>query len=553
MKRHIILISLFLFTALFSVAQNSGCTIKGVVREYDLDMQKNPLDGVQVQIAVDGNRSDITKDGGKFAIEDVPYCHPGDKISTDKNSFTKPGYELFYPDVLNFWYVPNATINSSTEILMCKSSRIYQVRQKLFNVVDQYHKKLYEQKKDELEKAHLEKQDMERQLIILEAQFRDTAQIMKMVNEWLYLDRLKCDSVLKQAYAFMENGEVDKAREIMNKHEMKSSDYYKKRMNETMDEVTQALQFVKRRLNMNFASNNEDVIPFIERDCNFLIDIYTGQLNVDDPEGFIDKKQIKKQLAAAYALKGDISLIVQNDEYKNKLPEIVANYRKAADLGNAHAQYKIGECYENVLRAKWGYHYTEYMFNIDSARYWYASAAYQNDTNAIRRLETFYDFVAKDKNGNDIYYHILPDRKSVSIVRKTLNTHVYSGNIILPKKVKYDNMQFTVTTIGENAFHYCPNLQSVTIPNSVTTIGNRAFIGCESLQSVTIPNSVTEIRDGTFSDCSNLQSVTIPNSVTKIGDKAFFDCSSLQSVTIPNSVTKIGYGAFWGCPFSPSK
>ncbi|MCQ2077430.1 MAG: hypothetical protein MJZ20_10500, partial [Bacteroidaceae bacterium] len=374
MKRHIILISLFLFTALFSVAQNSGCTIKGVVREYDLDMHKNPLDGVQVQIAVDGNRSDITKDGGKFAIEDVPYCHPGDKISTDKNSFTKPGYELFYPDALNFWYVPNATINSSTEILMCKSSRIYQVRQKLFNVVDQYHKKLYEQKKEELEKAHLEKQDMERQLIILEAQFRDTAQIMKMVNEWLYLDRLKCDSVLKQAYAFMENGEVDKAREIMNKHEMKSSEYYKKRMNETLDEVTQALQFVKRRLNMNFASNDKNVIPFIERDCNFLIDIYTDQLNVDDPEGFIDKKQIKKQLAAAYALKGDISeLLYSEDDVK----DFISNYRKAAKMDDAHAQFKMGECYENVLRAKWGYHYTEYMFNIDSARYWYSSAAYQ--------------------------------------------------------------------------------------------------------------------------------------------------------------------------------
>ncbi|MBQ0080942.1 MAG: hypothetical protein KBS95_05275, partial [Alistipes sp.] len=459
MKRHIILISLFLFTALFSVAQNSGCTIKGVVREYDLDMQKNPLDGVQVQIAVDGNRSDITKDGGKFAIEDVPYCHPGDKISTDKNSFTKPGYELFYPDALNFWYVPNVTINSSTEILMCKSSRINQVRQKLFNVVDQYHKKLYEQKKDELEKAHLEKGDMERQLIILEAQFRDTAQIMKMVNEWLYLDRLKCDSVLKQAYAFMENGEVDKAREIMNKHEMKSSDYYKKRMNEVMDEVTLALQFVKRRLNMNFASNGEDVITFIERDCNFLIDIYTGQLNVDDPEGFINKKQIKKQLAAAYALKGDISEISYSEA---DVKEFISNYRKAAEMGNAHAQYKIGECYENVLRAKWGYHYTEYMFNIDSARYWYASAAYQNDTNAIRRLETFYDFVAKDKNGNDIYYHILPDRKSVSVVQKTLNTQVYSENIILPKKVKYDNMQFTVTTIGEDAFRGCKSLESVT-------------------------------------------------------------------------------------------
>ena len=208
-------------------------------------------------------------------------------------------------------------------------------------------------------------------------------------------------------------------------------------MNETLDEVTQALQFVKRRLNMNFASDDEEVIPFIERDCNFLIAIYTDQLNADDPEGFINKEQIKKQLAAAYALKGDISKLSYS---KADVKDFISNYRKAAKMDDAHAQFKMGECYENVLKAKWGYHYTDYMFNIDSARFWYSSAAYQNDTNAIRRLETFYDFVAKDKNGNDIYYHILPDRKQVSVVRKTLNTHVYSGNIILPKKVKYDNM-----------------------------------------------------------------------------------------------------------------
>ena len=427
-------------------------------------------------------------------------------------------------------------------------------------------------KKRELEKAHLENRDMERQLIILEAQFRDTAQMMKMVNEWLYLDRLKCDSVMKQAYAFMENGEVDKAREIMNKHEMKSAEYYKRRMNETMDEVTQALQFVKRRLNMNFASNDKNVIPFIERDCNFLIDIYTDQLNVDDPEGFINKEQIKKQLAASYALKGDISKLSYSEAY---VKESISNYRKAAEMGNAHAQYKIGECYENVLEAKWEYHHTDYMFNIDSARYWYSSAAYQNDTNAIRRLETFYDFIAKDKNGNDIYYHILPDRKSVSVVRKTLNTHVYSGNIILPKKVKYGNILFTVTTIGDEAFSSCKSLQSVTIPNSVTTIGDGVFSFCKSLQSVTIPNSVTTIGEGTFYECSSLQSVTIPNSVTTIGEDAFSFCKRLQSVTIPNSVTtigdraffgcstlqsvdipnsvKIGKDAFEGCPFSPSK
>ena len=59
--------------------------------------------------------------------------------------------------------------------------------------------------------------------------------------------------------------------------------------------------------------------------------------------------------------------------------------------------------------------------------------------------------------------------------------------------------------------------------------------------------SVTSIGNDAFSYCSDLQSVTIPNSVTSIGDCAFWDCSNLQSVTIPNSVTSIGYDAFAEC------
>ena len=109
------------------------------------------------------------------------------------------------------------------------------------------------------------------------------------------------------------------------------------------------------------------------------------------------------------------------------------------------------------------------------------------------------------------------------------------------------NIPNSVTSIGSNAFYRCYALTSVTIPNSVTSIGISAFDGCSGLTSVTIPNSVTSIGYSAFNGCSGLTSVTIPNSVTSIGEYAFCRCSGLTSVNIPNSVTSIGSNAFSGC------
>ena len=108
-------------------------------------------------------------------------------------------------------------------------------------------------------------------------------------------------------------------------------------------------------------------------------------------------------------------------------------------------------------------------------------------------------------------------------------------------------IQQGVRAIGDQAFYYCENLTSVTIPDSVTSIGGSAFSGCSGLTSVTIPDGVTSIGDYAFSDCSGLTSVTIPSSVTSIGDGAFSGCTELTSVTIPSSVTSIGWHAFENC------
>ena len=130
-----------------------------------------------------------------------------------------------------------------------------------------------------------------------------------------------------------------------------------------------------------------------------------------------------------------------------------------------------------------------------------------------------------------------------------------------------------VTSIGENAFEGCTNLESVVIPNSVTSIGENAFSGTALLDHVegdlvivggwvlevteagrgkseiVIPDEVRGIADGVFADCASLESVVIPNSVTSIGNGVFSGCTGLKEVAVPQvvcdgTITNVFSGAY---------
>ena len=202
---------------------------------------------------------------------------------------------------------------------------------------------------------------------------------------------------------------------------------------------------------------------------------------------------------------------------------------------------------------------------------------------------------ASDIQVDGIWYDFDSSSKTASVTYQGSSyyyiyySNEYTGEVVIPASVTYNNEEYNVTSIGEYAFHESTGLTSVTIPNSVTSIGNYAFLNCTGLTSVTIPNSVTSIGNYAFSGCTGLTSpvynahvfaylptsysgaytipdgiesiagsafrgcrgltgeLVIPNRVTSIGEYAFSGCSGLTSVTIPNSVTSIGEYAFEGC------
>ena len=144
-----------------------------------------------------------------------------------------------------------------------------------------------------------------------------------------------------------------------------------------------------------------------------------------------------------------------------------------------------------------------------------------------------------------IRYNLDAQARQATVINKSGGE--YSGAIVIPETIVHEGLAYSVTSIAKNAFSYCSNLKSITIPNSLTSIGDNAFISCRGLTSVTIPNNVTSIGVEAFWGCTGLKSVTIGNNVTNIGEMAFYDCSGLTSVTIGNSVTSIGEMAFYRC------
>ena len=52
-----------------------------------------------------------------------------------------------------------------------------------------------------------------------------------------------------------------------------------------------------------------------------------------------------------------------------------------------------------------------------------------------------------------------------------------------------------MTDIGKNAFWYCSQLESITIPENVTAIEPDTFYWCFSLKDITLPAGLTSFQD----------------------------------------------------------
>ena len=183
---------------------------------------------------------------------------------------------------------------------------------------------------------------------------------------------------------------------------------------------------------------------------------------------------------------------------------------------------------------------------------------------------------AYDFKVNGLYYNINSDNKTVSVVSGDVK---YQGDIVIPSSVRYNNIDYVVTSVS--GFDNCYNVTSLSISHTITSIKAFDFMYCSGLVSIVvdgnnpvydsrngcnaiietannklilgcrntvIPNTVEIIGDRAFCGCTGLTEITIPNSVVSL-EEYVFTKSHLTSITIPSNLTSIDLSAFYICNY----
>ena len=154
-------------------------------------------------------------------------------------------------------------------------------------------------------------------------------------------------------------------------------------------------------------------------------------------------------------------------------------------------------------------------------------------------------------DGTDISWEYVADDKLLTIEGTGEIPDVASADLVPWYAVRHSvetiEISEGITSIGDYAFYYCPELKDVSVPASVTGIGDLSFAFCSSLEGISLPSALESVGNSAFEACISLKGITVPAAVTEIGERAFAHCSSLEDVVIAGGVTEIRAWTFMGC------
>lgn len=159
---------------------------------------------------------------------------------------------------------------------------------------------------------------------------------------------------------------------------------------------------------------------------------------------------------------------------------------------------------------------------------------------------------AYDFEADGIYYNITSmSNLEVGVTHRTGTTRnsSYTGEIVIPETVNYNNRTFTVTSIENFAMGGSSEGSEIThvvLPETIMKIGADAFYRCSTLENINFPVNLVQIDKYAFHKTSISEAI-LGNKLQIIGEYAFDTCSKLNKVVIGKNVTSIGSRAFSNC------
>lgn len=173
-----------------------------------------------------------------------------------------------------------------------------------------------------------------------------------------------------------------------------------------------------------------------------------------------------------------------------------------------------------------------------------------------------YNLAVENEDGMTVYYNFTSDGTGLAVTYNDINGNNYSGNVVIPDEVIYEETSYNVVAIERFAFYKCYEISSLTIPHSITNIDSQAFYYCKDIEKVIVEDIASwcnisfgdnfsnplVVSNGLYNiDGEQISDLQIPEEVTSISNYAFYGCSGITSVKLLGNVRTIGFYAFYGC------
>ena len=559
-KRYQILFFLLIFISHLSVCV-AQCRQNGVVLEYNRRQAKKPYTHpVQLNFSEKGNTiATVNDNNGEFVLN-FNLSKPGDTINSYRVGIPNQGYMLFNGNRLGGWVISPI---KRMEVVLCRQNLLNYLSKTYTNNYVERLKKEYDDKIRKLTLSLKKGELLKNELALAKEQYeRDIQQLKLRALLFAYVDETEIDSLEYLWRECILANDIEGATKIgerMNLSEQavsrtKNIDLFVDRSFEETEKAWNLANIMEQHIVNSKLTNRQwrDINPYyvsLIRLYEKLIDVYQNRLRCSDD--FLDN--LKRRAGDVMTEYGDTLGWHGIKGVENKMFWL----RKAADLGNVSALYRLGEEEEDFSRS------LSYLMKAEAEaerqkiftwKYW---PTIMTREDLAMSIESYPDFCYV-QNGDSLFFHILDEKRvALSFIR---HHNKASSKIVIPEKVKFKKRKYSVTKIVSGAFTHTSgagmqkknnpfgndfpyrnenpyaNLKEVTLPNSIDTIGMTALGAI-----CNVPRNLKKIGSWNQAFGAINGVVELPEGLESIGCISFPDS---VKVILPSTLKEVDFDLF---------